>query len=260
MTFIDNLALVQVLLLLGAAILAYGGVLSWWAIRTNRPKTLRSVLRGVAVPVGALGAVTTVLALWGEMTWPFPASMAGYNILFFDTLLLFGLVLLAYAVSAYLGARLQYVGLFALVAGSVTAFYGWIGYTATPAFTKEPFDTLLLYLGFGAAGVFSFPATLIVDYYLSASEALRAPFTTTRRVVALGLRRLGSRGAQPVVPGSVVAGSSETAPVPEYRFPIWTQSVLLLFPVFMALAGIAALWYFGVTLPGHLGGGAGAAP
>ncbi len=260
MTFIDNLALVEVLLLLGAAVLAYGGVLSWWAIRANRPKSLRSVLRGVAVPVGALGAVTTVLALWGEMSWPFPSSMAGYNILFFDTLLLFGLVLLAYAVSAYLGARLQYVGLFALVAGAVTAFYGWTGYTATPAFTKDPFDTLLLYLGFGAAGVFAFPATLIVDYYLSASETLRAPFSSARRVAAVGLRRFGTRGAQPVIPGSVVGGSADPAPAPAYHLPVWAQSLLLLFPVFMALAAIAALWYFGVTLPGHLGGGAGAAP
>ena len=50
MAFIDNLALVEVLLLLGAAILAYGGVLCWWAIRTNNPKSLRNVLKGMAEP------------------------------------------------------------------------------------------------------------------------------------------------------------------------------------------------------------------
>ena len=197
------------------------------------------------------------------MTWPFLASdgLAGYNIFFFDVLILFGIVLMAYAVSAYLNVRLQYVGLLALVAGAVTIFYGWTGYTASPAFTKDPFDTLLLYLGFGAAAMFAFPATLIVDYYLGATDALKAPFTSARWA-AFGLRHLGTRGAQPVVPGQTESSTDprdhETRS--SYHVPIWAQTLLLLFPIFMGLAAIAALWYFGVTLPGHLGAGAGGAP
>lgn len=259
MVFIDNLALVEVLLLLGAVVFAYGGVLSWWAIRNNDPKGLKATLHGMAVPLGGLGVVTTILALWGEMTWPFPATMAGYNIFFFDAMILFGLVLLAYAVSAFLGAKMQYVGIFALVAGGVTAFYGYTGYTASPAFTKDPFDTLLLYTGFAAAGIFAFPATVIIDYYLSATEALKAPFTSMRSVATSGLRRFGIRGAQPVVPGAADPQSTPTK-VSSYHVPYWVQTVLLLFPLFSGLAAIAAFWYFGVTLPGHLGAGAGAAP
>ncbi|HEV2166862.1 MAG TPA: DUF981 family protein [Thermoplasmata archaeon] len=263
MVFIDNLALVEVLLLLGAAVLAYGGVLCWWAIRTNNPKALRSVLKGMGVPVGGVGLVATILALEGEMAWPFPATMAGYNIFFFDVLLLFGIVLLAYALSAYFGARMQYVGLLALVAGGVTAFYGWTGYTANPAFTKEPFDTLLLYLGFGAAGVFAYPATVIMDYYLGTVDSLQTPFASSAWGGDSYRRKLGVRATQPIVPA--VASSTPASPSTEkselaYHVPIWVQAVLLLFPVFMALAGIAALWYFGTTLPGHLGAGAAKAP
>jgi hypothetical protein len=188
--------------------------------------------------------------------------MAGYNIFFFDALVLFGIVLLAYAVSAYLSVRLQYVGLLALVVGGVTAFYGWTGYTANPAFTKDPLDTLLLYLGFGAAGVFAFPATVVVDYYLAATDAARAPFSSTKWIGRFGLRHLGSRGVQPVIAGRLERAPTQTedASPPQYHVPIWAQTLLLLFPVFMGLAAIAALWYFGVTLPGHLGAGPGAAP
>lgn len=263
-TFLDNLALVQVLLLLAATIFAYGGVRAYFAIRSNDPKGLRSVLRGTAIPLGGIGIVTLALALWGEMTWPFLTSdgLGGYNIFFFDVLVLFGIVLLSYAVSASLSVRLQYVGLLALVAGGVTAFYGWTGYSANPAFTEDPFDTLLLYLGFGAAGIFAFPATVLVDYYLGATEVLRRPFTSAKRVGTFGLRHFGSRAVQPMVPvgREPSAAPHETETPLHYHVPIWAQTLLLLFPVFMGLAAIAAFWYFGVTLPGHLGGGPGAAP
>jgi uncharacterized membrane protein len=264
-TFIDDLALVQVLLLIAATIFAYGGVMAYLAIRRNDPAGLRSVLRGMAVPLGVVGAITLALSLWGEMTWPFLASdgLAGYNIFFFDVLMLFAIVVLAFVATVYLSARLQYVGLLALVAGGVTAFYGWTGYTASPAFTKDPFDTLLLYAGFAAAGIFALPATIVVDYYLEASAEHRAPFTSIRRLSAVRSELRGTRAVQPVlghVPATAPEPYDEIDTAPSYHLPYWVQTVVLLFPVFMALAGIAAFWYFGVTLPGHLGAGAGAAP
>ena len=207
--------------------------------------------------------MTTILALWGEMVWPFTTGMQGYNIFFFDVLILFGIVLLSYSASAYFGARMRYVGLLALVAGGVTMFYGWTGYTAHPAFTKDPFDTLLLYLGFGAAGVFAFPATVIMDYYLGAVDSLHAPFGSASRAGDSFRRKLGVRGAQPIIPFRPPRSPRRPRRRPTgpsttsrsgYRRSCSSS------PVFMALAGIAALWYFGVTLPGHLGAGAGAAP
>ncbi len=261
--FIDDLALVEVLLLLGAAILAYGGVMSWWAIRTNNPKELRYVLHGMAIPLGSVGVATTVLALWGEMTWPFLMSdgMGGYNIFFFDAMLLFGLVTTAYAIAAYLSVRMQYIGLFALVAGGVTVFYGYTGYGAS--FTKDPFETFLLYAGFGLAGIFAFPATIIMDYFLAAKDALRSPWMHGRVVGAPIMRALGNRGVQPVVAAAAAGKEGSAAPAPtevKFHVPYWVQTLLLLFPVFAALAAIAALWYFGITLPGHLGGGPSTAP
>jgi uncharacterized membrane protein len=262
--FIDNLALVEVLLLLAATIFSYGAVLGYFAVRRNDAKGLRSVLRGMAVPLGGVGAVTLALALWGEMTWPFLASdgLGGYNIFFWDVLVLFSTVLLAYAIAVYANLRLQFVGLLALVAGGVTAFYGYTGYTASPAFTKDPLDTLLLYVGFAAAGIFAFPATVIVDYFLAASDAEKVPFAFSRGMAtrAVGLHA-SARGTQPVTPGRAGAvAPAEDEGGSAYRVPIWAQTLLLLFPVFMGLAAVAALWYFGVTLPGHLGSGAGAAP
>jgi len=259
--FIDNLALVEVLLLLAATIFAYGGVMVYLAIRSDDLKGLTSILRGMSVPLGGLGVVTLSLALWGEMTWPFLVSdgLGGYNIFFWDVLVIFGILLLAYAIAMAWNVRLQYVGLFALVAGGVTCFYGWTGYTANPPFTEDPFKTFLLYLAFGVAGIAAFPASLIVDYYRSATEAHAAPFTSTLILGSRSLLRHATRGAQPVV---AVGGEAveERMKNPSYHVPIWAQLLLLAFPVLMGLAAIAALWYFGVTLPGHLGGGAGAAP
>jgi uncharacterized membrane protein len=261
MAFVDDLALIEVLLLLAAAVLAYSGILVWWAVRSNQPAQLKKILRGAAIPVGFVGAATLVIAIWGEMTWPFPAAdgMAGYNIFFFDPLLLFALVMISYAATTFLSLRLQYVGLFSLVAGGVTAFYGWTGYTASPAFTKDPFDTLLLYSAFAMAGILTFPATVILDYYQSTVEGVRAQWQTSKHVFSYaGFRSLGTRGAQPVV-GSPKAEPTESSGL-HYGMPLVLQGIFLLFPIFMALAAVAALWYFGITLPGHLGTGPGGAP
>jgi putative membrane protein len=261
MAFIDDLALIEVLLLLAAAVLAYGGVMAWWAIRTNDPKGLRNVLHGMAIPLGGVGLSLTGLALWGEMTWPFPGAdnLAGYNIFFFDPMLLFGIVLVSYAAAAYLSLRMQYVGLLALIAGAVTMFYGWTGYTATAAFTKDPLDTLLLYFAFGAAGIFAFPATIVMDYFVRSTDKAEVPWVFSIRPLGAGRSRgLGVRGVQPIAPSG--SPSAEAATETTYHVPIWAQGLLLLFPIFATLAAIAALWYFGVTLPGHLGAGPGAAP
>jgi putative membrane protein len=259
MAFLDNLALIEVLLALAASLFAYAGVRGWWSMLMNDPKGVRSILRGLAVPAGGLGAVTLLLALWGEMLWPFPSSMAGYNIFFFDPLILLGLVLVAFAATVFLAAKMQYVGLLALVGGAVTMFYGWTGYTAHPAFTKDPFDTLLLYWGFGAAAIWAFPSSVIVDHYLAATDAGKVPFawlnSFPRSIASL---RATQRAAQPSIAGT--GSATPAAPSDEYHLPGWVHAIVILFPVFMALAAIAAFWYFDTTLPGHLGLGPAGAP
>lgn len=277
MTFIDDLALVEVLVGMVAVLFTYLGLLCWWYIRSNNAKQLKDTLRASSIPVGAVGGVTLGLGLWIEVTWPFsvivpiagvPTNvLAGYNIFFGDAMMLFGLVAMAFAAAAYLGHHMHLVGLLAAVAGVVLAFYGWCGYTAggsaglgagSKAFTLDPLDTLMLYGSFGLAAAFSFPASIVLDYYLTAVEAGRSIWQTTKVPKRTGLRAINA-----------VRGSASIAGVPEgtskegelhYRAPMVVQLLMLAFPVLWCLAAIAAFWYFGVTLPGHLGGGASAAP
>ncbi len=255
--FIDDLGLTEALLLFAAAVLSYVGITTWWGIRKNRPESVRSHLKGAAMPMAAVGVASVVLGLWEEMTWPYPAtpnpgSMAHYNILFNDVTLIFGLVLIAFAASAYFSLRLQYVGIFAFMAGAVTILYGWTGYGYN--YTKEAFDFLLLYAGFGMAGILALPATVITDYYLgtvtSDPNAWRvSPSPMARRA------RFGSRAAQGLglVPrASAEAGASSGTMPLRYRVPFGLHFVMLAFPLFMGLAGFAAWWFLGTTIPGHL--------
>lgn len=267
MGFMDDLALVEVLIGFVAVLLAYVGVLSWWAIRTNNPKFLKETLRSSAIPVGGVGITTMILALWTEMTWPYTLTIAGtnviggYNIFFGDAMVLFGLVAICYAVVAYFGRNLHVVGLLSLVAGFVLAFYGWTGYTANPAFTKDPYDTFLMYGAFAAAGLAAFPATVITDYYLNAVAASKSIWQSA--VSYASPRRIGTaaRAAQPVSTLEEGAKDVEVSAT-ETRFRVhWAlQIVMLAFPVLMTCAAIAAFWYFAITLPGHLGNGAAGAP
>lgn len=252
--FIDNLGFTEALLVFAAAILTYAGLAVWWTMRKNDPERVRGALRGLAFPVGIVGFTALVLGFWEEMVWPYPAAIGGYNILFNDMTLLFGIVLLSLAAAAYLNLRLQYVGIFAFVAGAVVLFYGWTGYHY--AYTLDPLDTLLLYGAYGLAGILALPATIVVDYYLntvSKSEtAWRSTTTTPSRRGALGVRAAQSIGLAAVGPTNTPNTEVSTMTSLRYRMPIYVQLIVLAFPVIIALAGIAAWWYLGTTIPGHL--------
>ena len=247
--FIDNLALTEALLLFAAAILTYTGLVAWWGMRNNDPERVRSALRGGAVPTGAVGFAAVTLGLWSEMVWPYPSTMGGYNILFNDITLVFGIVMLSFAVSAYLHLKLQYVGVFAFMAGAVTLLYGWTGYGF--AYTKEPFDFLLLYAGFGVSGIAALPATMVVDYYLSTVSTSPTLWRSSSRS-SFGRRSIGVRAVQRLGIGSGATTEGSDASSLRYRMPIYLNLIVLAFPVFMTLAGIAAWWFLGTTIPGHL--------
>jgi uncharacterized membrane protein len=258
--FIDNLAFTEALLVFAAAILTYAGLAVWWTMRKNDPERVRGALRGMALPIGFVGFTAIVLGFYEEMVWPYPAAIGGYNILFNDMTLLFGIVLLSLAAAAYLGLRLQYIGVFAFVAGAIVMFYGYTGYHF--AYTKDPLDTLLLYGAFGLAGILALPATIVADYYLNtvskSESAWRTVSTSPSRRGALGVRAAQGIGFA-AFGGATNTESTEVSPKTSflrYRMPILVQIVVLAFPVIIALAGIAAWWYLGVTLPGHLTPGA----
>jgi putative membrane protein len=248
MAFIDTLAFQQATLLLAAVLIGYVGVLAAFAMRRNDAAGLQSLLKGSAIPIGSLGGVATILAVYGEMTWPLPGS---YNILFTDIYLLFGVTLVVLAVSLATSTKLQFAGLFALVAGGLTISYGWAGYGL--GMTKDPLETFLLYGAFGLTGILAFPATVMVDHYVAHPDSSvfvhSAPVARSRPSLSGA-----SRAVQPVVPGTAPAAPAEPSPkVPvSFRVPVYINATLILFLVVVALAAIAALFYLDSTVPAHL--------
>ncbi|HTP55337.1 MAG TPA: DUF981 family protein [Thermoplasmata archaeon] len=243
--FVDFLAFQQATLLIAAVLIGYVGVLAAFAMRRNDAAGVRSALRGAAVPIGALGSIATVLAIWAEMAWPLPGS---YNILFTDVYLLFGVTLVVLAVSLASYSKLQYAGLFAFVSGGLAIAYGWSGYHL--GMTKDPFETFLLYGAFGLVGLLSFPASVAVDHYLTHPESavFAAPLATAHRRPSLAG---ATRAVQPVVPGGPSAASEPSAPR-FFRVPLYINAAFVVFLVAIALAAIAALLYLDSTLPAHL--------
>lgn len=253
MAFIDILAFEEVTLLMAAVLIGYLGVIGLFAMRRNDPAGVKAVMKGAAVPIGALGAIATTFGIWAEMVWPYPAPyLASYNILFNDTYLLFGLTLLGFAISMALSLKLQYVGLFALVAGGTTIAYGYQGWIL--GMTKDPFETFLLFAGYGLAGLLAFPTTVVVDHFLAhpVSSATSAPASVAAPSHRPSIQT-ASRAVQPIVPVSSSGTPDETESfTPKFHLPIYMSITMLIFVVALGLAAIAALWYLDLTLPAHL--------
>jgi uncharacterized membrane protein len=239
MAFIDDLGLIVVLILLAAVVLTWTSIRAFLAMVRNDRAELRSILKASAVPVGIVGVFSGAVALFIETQWPFLAAdgLGSYDILFGDVFTLFAMVMIVYAIVAYWGLKLEFAGLFGFVAGITTAWYGYWGYTTLIkpgqlGLTKDPLETLLLYLAFAAAGFFALPATMIVDWFLEHPGPTWPPLSLSLRPV------------------------NETAPVEtketRFRLPIYVYLLTIWFPIFVTLAAIAAWLYLGGILPGHL--------
>jgi len=233
-SFIDDLGFVVALILAGAAVLTLASIRMFWHILRNDPGRVRATIRSSAVPAGVIGMVALALGLYTEFTWPYLVSdgLGSYNIFFGDPISLFGMVFIVYGLVGYFGLKLEYAGVFGFVAGVITAWYGWWGYTTltssgTFGLTKDPLETLLLYGAYAAAGVFSLPAALVVDY------------GPTFPKLSLCMRPSSDAAAE----GSATGG---------YRVPLWVYLGTVWFPIFMFLAALAAWFYIGDIIPGHL--------
>jgi len=256
MAFIDFLAFQEALLLIAAAIVGFVGMSVWFAMRRNDAAGVTNALKAGAIPIGSLGVISTILAVWAEETWPFPAipgtNLASYNILFTDVYLLFGMTLVVLAVTMAFRLKLAYAGLFAFVAGAITAGYGWNGYILH--MTKDPLETFLLYLAFAGVGIFSFPATLMTDHFLAHPDGTAFAFSVGVPVARSRPSIQGaSRGVQTVIPG-VFPESSDPAPTSTGKFhlPAYVTAYAWFFIGVVGLAGYAAFAYVLATLPGHL--------
>jgi putative membrane protein len=205
MAFVDDLALILDLLILITAVIFYTGALVWFEVGRKDLVRANSHLREGAVLLGLLGGVIGLIALWGEFFWPLPGA---YNLFFFDPLLMLSLLLVAFAIAVWNRLPTHLVGMLGAIIGVGILFYGIRGYEIS--LTKDPFETLLMYLGFGALAIGSYPVTLFLDWFV-----------------------IG-----PTVPGEDPLPSS---PTPDY--PTLWMVLLGLFMAIVILAGVAAVEY-----------------
>jgi putative membrane protein len=157
MAYIDNLAFLLFSISFGGFLLLYT-ISSMYLVYRNKKKDYIDHLEGASVPMMLVGGYLVIAGFVGQVAWPLPGS---YNILFFDPLVAFGLVLLSFAIAIRYKVNLEYAGFFGLLVGVTTLIYGYQGYNI--GLTQEPLALLALYLFYGVAGVFSYPVALIAD-------------------------------------------------------------------------------------------------
>jgi putative membrane protein len=157
MVFIDDLAFGLFSISFAGFLLLYT-VTSMYLVYRSGKKNYLDHLEGASVPMILVGGYLTILGFFGQFTWPLPGS---YNILFFDPMISFGLVTLAFAIAIRWKVNLEYAGFFGLLVGIMTLIYGYQGYSI--GLTLEPIALLLLYVFYGIAGIFSYPVALIAD-------------------------------------------------------------------------------------------------
>jgi putative membrane protein len=166
MAFIDDLTLILDLLILVTATVFYTGVVVWFEIRRKDLPRANAQLRSGALLIGLLGGLISLIAIWGELTWPingFPTATS-YDLFFFDVLILLGLLLVAFALAVRFRLATHFVGMFGVLMGLAVLFYGVRAYQLS--LTLEPLETLLMYLAFGGVAILAYPATLYIDWFV----------------------------------------------------------------------------------------------
>lgn len=157
MAFIDNLAYSLFILSFAGFLLLYV-VTSVYLLYRKRERNYADVISAAKVPLCLVGAYMILMGMWGQFTWPLPGS---YNILFYDPLVSFGLIMLAFGLSIHYKVKFEYVGFFGLMVGVMTIIYGVQGYSV--GLTQEPIALLALYFFYGITGIFSYPVALIME-------------------------------------------------------------------------------------------------
>jgi uncharacterized membrane protein len=224
MAFIDDLTTILNLMVLVSAVVFYTGFFVWWHARKQDYERAAKHLREGGVLMAFLGGLILIIALWGQLTWPFGLSggLAAYNLYFFDPLLLLSIMLVAFGVAAWFKLPTHYIGMLGVVIGCGVIYYALrADFVYGLALTKEPFETLLLYLAWGGAAILAYPVTLYVDWFVQ----------------------------EPTSPG---VGPLPSGPKPDYPM-MWTGWSFV-FLIVVALAGVAAVAYGFTAAWSHLAG------
>jgi putative membrane protein len=167
MTFVDTIALQLFTIAFVAVLLFYAGISAYWEYLKRGFREAYELMRAQAVVLSTIGIVILIIGLWGEFTWPLSAiangtnALGAYDILFYDPYIMMGMALLGFSACIILRLDTKYAGLFALMVGALSIYYGVNAYSL--GLTKEPTIMLLLYVAFGITGIFSFPFTLFID-------------------------------------------------------------------------------------------------
>lgn len=157
MEFIDNLAYSLFMISIAGLMLLYTMISMYRSYRKGG-REFSTYLRSASIPLAILGGYMIITGLWGQFTWPLPNS---YNILFYDPLVSFGIVLISFSLAIKYNVRLEYPGFLALLFGIMLILYGYEGYTI--GLTKEPIALLGLYILYGTVGILAYPVSLIAD-------------------------------------------------------------------------------------------------
>ena len=124
----------------------------------NKDVDMYKAISSGIIPLAVLGAYVFIVALYGQLTWPLPAP---YDQALFNPLISVSLVIVGFTLSAWKKQKMHYVGLFSLLAGLATLFYGIQDYSA--GLTQIPTAFAILYVSFGMVAVLAFPVSLIMD-------------------------------------------------------------------------------------------------
>ena len=141
-----------------------------------------------------------------------------YDLFFFDVLVMLAILLVAFAATVRLNYPTHFVGMLGVITGLGVLFYGFRAYQLN--LTKDPLETLLMYMAFGAMSILSYPVTLFVDWFI----------------------------VGPTHPG---ADPLPTEPTPKY--PKMWMALIGLFMIIVFLAGLAAVLYGISSAWAHLG-------
>ena len=159
MVFIDDVAYSLFSISFAGFMLLYATASAYLAYR-KKHKNLSECLKSAAIPILLIGIYMLAMGLWGQFTWPLPGS---YNILFYDPMVSFGIVLMAFYLSVKFDAKLEYTGFLALMVGVMVIGYGIFGYNI--GLTKVPSALLGMYALYGLSGIFSYPVLLMADRF-----------------------------------------------------------------------------------------------
>ena len=177
MVFVDYLAFGLLSISIVSLLILYLTVGTYLRYRETGDSNLENSLKEGIVPIAIFGAVIFIMGLYSDMIWPLQISttnvaaakaFAGYNILFFDPLLLMGIVVIAFALNIRFGYKMQNFGILALYSGIVSVYYGYQGYSL--GMSNEPIALLLMYVAFGAVGILAYPITVLIDHIQTTSK------------------------------------------------------------------------------------------